>query len=222
MFDLAWSEIVLIAVVALVVIGPKDLPGAIRGLAQGIQKLRRMAGEFQSHVDEMVREAKLDEVRDQINQIRNFDLKGEIERAVDADGTIRRTFEEDPFRPGTAATYGPPASEPPAAPGEAPAGSIADTFGPPGAAAEPAGPPPPPPGPPAFIPPEVVRAAEAAKAAAPSATLPGAATREEPARSLAPPAPPPMPAAGLPPEPEAAPAPRAAGERQPQHHSSPI
>jgi sec-independent protein translocase protein TatB len=222
MFDLAWSEIVLIAVVALVVIGPKDLPGAIRGLAQGIQKLRRMAGEFQTHVDEMVREAKLDEVRDQINQIRNFDLKGEIERAVDADGTIRRAFEDDPFRPGPAAIGGPPAPEPPAAAGEAPRWTIADTFGPPGAAAEPVGPPPPPPGPPAFIPPEVVRAAEVAKAATSSAAPPVAAAEEGPARSLAPPAPPSPPAAGLQPEPAAAPAPRAAGERQPQHHSSPI
>ena len=48
MFDLAWSEIALIAVVALVVIGPKDLPEAIRGVARGMQKLRRMAGEFQA------------------------------------------------------------------------------------------------------------------------------------------------------------------------------
>ena len=63
MFDLAWSEIALIGVVALVVIGPKDLPEAIRGLARGVQKLRRMASEFQGQADELVREANLDEVR---------------------------------------------------------------------------------------------------------------------------------------------------------------
>ena len=56
MFDLAWSEIALIAVVAVVVIGPKDLPDAVRGVARGIQKLRRMAGEFQGHLDEVVRD----------------------------------------------------------------------------------------------------------------------------------------------------------------------
>jgi sec-independent protein translocase protein TatB len=197
MFDLAWSEIALIAVVALVVIGPKDLPEAIRGVAKGIQKLRRMAGEFQGHVDEMVREAKLDEVRDQINQIRNFDLKGEIERTVDQDGTIRKTFEDDSFRNAsspTATSYGPPASG--AAAGGAagtdslagaPAGAVsssgtmADTFGPPSAA--PAEPPAPPPGPPAFIPPDAVRAAEAAKAAAPqpaAAAVPAAAVPPPP------------------------------------------
>ncbi|HEY8611193.1 MAG TPA: Sec-independent protein translocase protein TatB [Roseomonas sp.] len=98
MFDLAWSEIALIAVVAVVVIGPKDLPDAVRGVARGIQKLRRMAGEFQGHLDEVVREAKLEDVRDQIRDIRNFDLKSTIEKAVDEDGSINRTFRDDPFR----------------------------------------------------------------------------------------------------------------------------
>jgi sec-independent protein translocase protein TatB len=103
MFDLAWSELALIGVVALVVIGPKDLPNAVRGLARGVQKLRRMAGEFQQHADELVKEANLQEVRQQINEIRNFNFRDEIERAVDSDGTIRKTFTEDPLR----TDYGP-------------------------------------------------------------------------------------------------------------------
>jgi sec-independent protein translocase protein TatB len=98
MFDLAWSEIALVAVVAIVVIGPKDLPDAIRKVAQGVKKLRAMAAEFQSHADELVREAKLDDVRQQIQEIRNFDLKGTIERAVDNDGEIRRTFNDNPLK----------------------------------------------------------------------------------------------------------------------------
>ncbi|MBK1661582.1 Sec-independent protein translocase protein TatB, partial [Paracraurococcus ruber] len=110
MFDLAWSEIALIGVVALVVIGPKDLPEAIRGLARGVQKLRRMAGEFQSQADELVREAKLDEVRNSINEIRSFNIKDTLEKAVDADGSIRKTFTEDPLKPGFSGGYTPPAS----------------------------------------------------------------------------------------------------------------
>jgi sec-independent protein translocase protein TatB len=164
MLGLDWSELAVIAVVALVFIGPKDLPGAVRGLAQGIQKLRRMAGEFQGHVDEMVREAKLDEVRNQINEIRNFDLKGEVERAVDKDGSIRKTFEEDPLRTDYTATPPSPVT-PAAAPETAPAAETAG--GPAGSeeaqsAAVPAPPPESgPPEPPAFIPPDAVRAAEA-------------------------------------------------------------
>jgi sec-independent protein translocase protein TatB len=98
MFDLAWSELALIAVVAVVVIGPKDLPDAIRKVAQGVKKLRGMAAEFQTHADELVREAKLDDVRQQIQEIRSFDLKGTIERAVDNDGQIRKTFNDNPLQ----------------------------------------------------------------------------------------------------------------------------
>jgi sec-independent protein translocase protein TatB len=97
MFDFAWSQIALIAVVALVVIGPKDMPVAIRAITNTIKKARRMAAEFHTHVDEMVREANLDEVRSQISNIRNLDFRTEIEKAVDPDRTIRDTFASDPF-----------------------------------------------------------------------------------------------------------------------------
>jgi sec-independent protein translocase protein TatB len=99
MFGLDWTEIALIGVVALIAIGPKDLPIAIKTLAGFVKKARRMAGDFQGHVDEMVREANLHEVRDQISQLRNFDIKGEIAKAVDADGSIRAVMNENPLAP---------------------------------------------------------------------------------------------------------------------------
>jgi sec-independent protein translocase protein TatB len=99
MFDFAWSEIALIAVVALIAIGPKDMPVAIRAVTGWIKKARRMAAEFQTHVDEMVREADLSEIRSSINEIRNFDIRSEIEKTVDADGSIRATFAGNPFEP---------------------------------------------------------------------------------------------------------------------------
>ncbi len=77
-----------------------------------IKKARRMAAEFQTHVDEMVREANLDEVRSQINQIRNFDIKGEVERAVDPDGSLRGTLATNPLAPTpSTSSYGTEASE---------------------------------------------------------------------------------------------------------------
>ncbi|MBX5453786.1 MAG: Sec-independent protein translocase protein TatB [Acidobacteriia bacterium] len=97
MFDFAWSEIALIGVVALIVIGPKDMPAAIKAVTDVIRKARRMAAEFQSHVDEMMREANLNEVREQLNEIRNFDLRAEVERTVDPDGSLRATFAENPL-----------------------------------------------------------------------------------------------------------------------------
>jgi sec-independent protein translocase protein TatB len=104
MFDFAWSELALIAVVALIAIGPKDMPAAIRAVTGWVKKARRMAAEFQTHVDEMVREADLSEIRSSINEIRNFDIRGEIERTVDADGSIRATFTSNPLEPAASAT----------------------------------------------------------------------------------------------------------------------
>ena len=105
MFDLAWSEVALIAVVALIAIGPKDLPIAIKAVAEVVKKARRMAGEFQTHLDEMVREADLHEVRNQFNELRSMDVKGKILSAVDEDGSLRRTINDNPLNP---ALYTPP------------------------------------------------------------------------------------------------------------------
>jgi sec-independent protein translocase protein TatB len=113
MFDFAWTEIAVVVVVALVAIGPKDMPVALRAVTNAIKKARRMASEFQSHVDEMVKDADLQEVRDQINQIRNFDVKGAVERAVDPDGSLSSTFASNPLDPEGWSTADEPAPSPP-------------------------------------------------------------------------------------------------------------
>ncbi len=97
MFDFAWSEIALIAGVALVVIGPKDLPVALRAISGFVKKARRMAGEFQTHVDEMMRDADLKDVKDSLNEIRNFDFRSTVEKAIDPDHTLRDTFSGNPL-----------------------------------------------------------------------------------------------------------------------------
>ena len=103
MFNFSWSEIALIAVVALIAIGPKDLPTALKTVAQVIKKTRGMAAEFQTHVNDLMREADLEDVRKHIDEIRNFDIKGTVERAIDPDQSIKRTFTEDPFAAADAA-----------------------------------------------------------------------------------------------------------------------
>jgi sec-independent protein translocase protein TatB len=104
MFDFAWSEIALIAGVALVVIGPKDLPVALRAVSGFVKKARRMAGEFQTHVDEMMREADLKDVKDSFNSIRNFDFRSTVESAIDPDRGLRDTFAANPLETPQAAT----------------------------------------------------------------------------------------------------------------------
>jgi sec-independent protein translocase protein TatB len=103
MFNFSWSEIALIAVVALIAIGPKDLPTALKTVAQVIKKTRGMAAEFQTHVNDLMREADLEDVRKHIDEIRNFDVKGTVERAIDPDQSIKKTFTEDPFAAADAA-----------------------------------------------------------------------------------------------------------------------
>jgi sec-independent protein translocase protein TatB len=97
MFDFAWSEIALIGVVALVMIGPKDMPVAIKAISDTIKKMRRMAGEFQGHVDEMLREANLGEAKATFDELRGLNVKSAMRRAVDPDGTLKSAF-ADPFR----------------------------------------------------------------------------------------------------------------------------
>lgn len=71
MFDIAWSEMLLIGGVALVVIGPKDLPGALRTAGQAIGKIRRMAAEFQGQFNDAMREAELTDLKKQVEDIGN-------------------------------------------------------------------------------------------------------------------------------------------------------
>lgn len=69
MFDMSWGELMVIGGVALVVIGPKDLPKALRTVGQMTTKIRRMAGEFQSQFNEAMREAELDDLKKEIDGI---------------------------------------------------------------------------------------------------------------------------------------------------------
>ncbi|WP_210207838.1 Sec-independent protein translocase protein TatB [Bosea caraganae] len=69
MFDIAWSELILIGAVALVAIPPKDLPGAMRTFGQTIGKVRRMASEFQTQFNDAMREAELHDLKKQVEEV---------------------------------------------------------------------------------------------------------------------------------------------------------
>ncbi len=98
MFGFSWAEIGLIMAVALIAIGPKDLPVAIRTVTALMKKARGMAAEFQGHIDEMMREANLSDVKTEINKLRRFDFKGAAEQVIDPDGSLREAV-ADPMAP---------------------------------------------------------------------------------------------------------------------------
>jgi sec-independent protein translocase protein TatB len=97
MFDLSWSHIAVLLVVALLVLGPKELPNAIRSGAQLLRAARKMAGEFRSGVDELVREAELDETRRSIQQAMSEGFENTIAKQVDPSGEIKAAIEVDPL-----------------------------------------------------------------------------------------------------------------------------
>jgi sec-independent protein translocase protein TatB len=75
MFDIAWGEFVVIAVVALIVIGPKELPAVLRAIGQWTTKIRRMAAEFQGQFQEALREAEMADLKKEVDNL-NDTAKG--------------------------------------------------------------------------------------------------------------------------------------------------
>jgi len=132
MLDLAWSEIAVIVLVAVLVLGPKELPKAMRTMAQFMRKARKMAGEFQGHFNEMVRESELDEVKNAVTRVTNISVGDEVEKFIDPSGEFKRELDDTVSQTRnaieTAATGEAPA--PPAAQAPAPApAAVAPTAG---------------------------------------------------------------------------------------------
>jgi sec-independent protein translocase protein TatB len=91
MFDISWGELLLIGVVALVFIGPKELPTVLRTVGQWMGKLRRMASEFQSQFHEAMREAEMSDLKKQVDEMTtqaqgyaNFDPVSEVRKELDS------------------------------------------------------------------------------------------------------------------------------------------
>jgi len=94
MFDIGWDEMALVAVVALIVIGPKDLPVVLRQIGRWTRKARELAGEFQRGVDDMVRETEIAELKTQVEKATDPNLlKREIEKTIDPTGDIAKSLE---------------------------------------------------------------------------------------------------------------------------------
>ncbi|WP_282608389.1 Sec-independent protein translocase protein TatB [Pelagibius sp. Alg239-R121] len=88
MFDIGWAEMGVVAVIALLVIGPKELPRTMRTVAHWFGKARGLAREFQSGLDDIVREADLDDARTALNATRDFSPNKIIADTVDPTGSM--------------------------------------------------------------------------------------------------------------------------------------
>jgi sec-independent protein translocase protein TatB len=97
MFDIGWSELLVIGVVALVVIGPKDLPKALRTAGALVRKARNISRDFQSSVEQMVREAELDEVKKEVQKAASVDLEKEFRQTIDPKGELEEALKPPEF-----------------------------------------------------------------------------------------------------------------------------
>ncbi len=95
MFDIGWQELFILAVLAIIVIGPKDLPGAIRTISKWIRKARSMARDLQEGLDDVVREADLDDLKKELDSPGGLDIAKKIEDAVDPTGEITKDMDLD-------------------------------------------------------------------------------------------------------------------------------
>lgn len=82
MFDIGWTEMLVIAVVMIVVVGPKDLPKMLRAFGRTTAKLRSMAGDFQRQFNEALKEAELDEVKQSVDALRSLNPANEIKKQL--------------------------------------------------------------------------------------------------------------------------------------------
>ena len=100
MFDIGWSELVLIGIVALIVIGPKELPTALRTAGLWMGKVRRMASEFQGQFQEAMREAEMAELKKQVDEIGNSTANlTNFDPLADVKSDIENTFHDKPKPP---------------------------------------------------------------------------------------------------------------------------
>ncbi|MEE2759905.1 MAG: Sec-independent protein translocase protein TatB [Pseudomonadota bacterium] len=93
MFDIGWPELLLVAVLVIIVVGPKDLPRVMRAVAHYVGKTRNLTREFRSHMDDMVRESELNEIKEQINAGAELDPAVLVENSIDPDQEIQDALE---------------------------------------------------------------------------------------------------------------------------------
>ena len=136
MFDISWGKLVIIGVVALIVIGPKELPAVLRTLGQWMAKIRRMAGEFQGQFNEAMREAEMADLKKQFDDTTTAvksafdttDIKNEMEKLIGDPANVTpppaTTASSDPATPPSDPTA--PAPTDPVALGTAPVAPAAD------------------------------------------------------------------------------------------------
>lgn len=89
MLDIGWVELSIIALITILVVGPKEIPRVLRTVTQIMRKVRGMASEFQSGIDDLAREAELDDLKKDIEKTASKDFASELENTIDPTGEVK-------------------------------------------------------------------------------------------------------------------------------------
>ncbi len=95
MFDIGWVEMMIVVVVMIVVIGPKELPAVLHSMGVWISRVRAMARSFQDSIEEMAADSGLGDIQDEVRSIRDFSIEDGIEKSIDPDGALREGITGD-------------------------------------------------------------------------------------------------------------------------------
>ena len=131
MFDIGWSEMAIIAVVTLVVLGPKELPHALKTFSHWMRAARKLGSEFQSGVNEIVREAELEDAKKELQKLSAGSISQKLEKAIDPSGDLKKAI-NTPVEETKSALSAPSTfvAGPAVEPGPAPVASLPDAAPP--------------------------------------------------------------------------------------------
>ncbi len=94
MLDIGWPELMVIGVLTVIVVGPKELPRVLRSVMGVVRKIRMMAGDFQSSVEDIARDADLADIKKDIEKSHKETMSGKLEDLIDPEGEIDKTMKD--------------------------------------------------------------------------------------------------------------------------------
>jgi sec-independent protein translocase protein TatB len=101
MFGIDGWEFALVVLLAVLILGPKELPQAMRTMAKVLRKVRGLASEFQGHFNDMVREAELEDVQKSVQQLSSTSVGSQVNKMIDPKGEIGDALRDDPLKDNT-------------------------------------------------------------------------------------------------------------------------
>ena len=94
MFDIGWPELMVIGVLTIIVVGPKELPRVLRTVTGIIRKIRMMAGDFQNSIEDIAREADMQDIKKQLEDVGKRDIGKDVEEYLDPTGDLNKSVKE--------------------------------------------------------------------------------------------------------------------------------